>query len=342
MSKRASPTAIGLFMLGALVLAIIGIVTFVSASFFGERHVFVSYFEESVNGLEVGAPVKFKGVPVGRVTQLLISIDMAEQTFMVPVLYEIDLTRLTTEAGTYVNFGNAEVLRSQVRDGLRAQLQMESFVTGLLYVELTYVSNPDVPEPVAGGLAYPQIPTKPSLLAGLGEEAGQLASDLRAFDVGELNQQLMSLLENANQKLEGLDAEAVTRSLVEASEAIEALARSEQIEAALAGVPALSQRLDSTLVEAQAMIRRLSATIDPLQGRLDATNEEVVVTLQALREAIEGTQGAFSTDSGLGYRVEEALISLTEAAEALRLLARSLEQNPDALIRGKAQPENQP
>jgi paraquat-inducible protein B len=62
--------------------------------------------------------------------------------------------------------------------------------------------------------------------------------------------------------------------------------------------------------------------------------EQVELTLQAARQTLEGTQSAMTTDSGIGYRMEQALISFRDAAEALRVLAITLERNPDMLIRG--------
>src|SRR6476661_9974291 len=68
MSARANPTAVGLFLLGALVIAIIGTAVLASGTWFQSNTTFISFFPESVNGLANGAPVKFQGVPVGRVT----------------------------------------------------------------------------------------------------------------------------------------------------------------------------------------------------------------------------------------------------------------------------------
>jgi hypothetical protein len=146
-------------------LTVLGVAVLASTGWFTDRSTFISTFGESVNGLEVGAPVKFQGVPVGSVTQLLIQIELSDKTFEVPVQYEIDLTRLTSQAGTFVNLKDEAVLRQQINDGLRAQLQMESIVTGQLYVELTY--RPDAPQPDLGERStnYPEIPTTPSLLA---------------------------------------------------------------------------------------------------------------------------------------------------------------------------------
>lgn len=339
MSRRANPTAIGLFLIGAIVLALIGIGIFVSAEIFDKRAEFVSYFRESVNGLDVGAPVKFKGVPVGQVTELLIRIDQAEETFQVPVLYEIDLNRLKSETGELVDLTDEDILRSELLDGLRAKLQMESIITGKLYVELTYIYEPGIPHIVEGQLPYPQIPTIPSLLATLQEEAGGLVEGLQTFDVSAINQNLMLLLVTANEKLDALEVSEINENLIRASAAIEDLARAPEIREALRKIPEVSEQLNLTLAEAQLLFQRLDTTLSPLPSHLEETGAEVNLTLQALREAISNSQQLLSTDYGIGYRLEETLSNLSEAAEALRQLATSIERNPSLLLRGRTQPD---
>ncbi|MFO8173484.1 MAG: MlaD family protein [Longimicrobiales bacterium] len=146
MSIRANPTAIGLFMIGAIILIFIGVGTLASTTWFRTEATFISFFDESVHGLESGAPVKFQGVPVGSVTELLIQIDERDKTFQVPVRFEIEIERLTTQAGGFIQLDDPEVLRQQIANGLRAQLQMESLVTGLLFIDLSYRSDAEPPE----------------------------------------------------------------------------------------------------------------------------------------------------------------------------------------------------
>lgn len=328
MSIRANPAAIGIFTVGAIVLAVIGIAVLASSTWFDERSTFISYFAESVNGLEVGAPVKFQGVPVGNVTDFLIRIDQADKTFEVQVQYDVNLNRLTSQSGEFVDLADQAVRRRQIDDGLRAQLQMESIVTGQLYVELTYLTEPKPPELTQGPTIFPEIPTSPSLLAAFGTQAGSL--------VGEVFQVLFRV----NEMLEAVDMEGLNASVVASAQSVERLADSREIRAAFGEVPAMTAQFNRTMAEMQVLAEQLGGAIAPLQLQLDSTNAEVVLTLQSMRQAIAETQGLLTADSGVGYQMEEAFSSMKDAADALNLLALSLERNPDMLLRGKKPPKN--
>jgi paraquat-inducible protein B len=327
MSRRANPTAIGLFLIGAIVLAVGGTAVLASTAWMQKRSSFVSFFEESVNGLENGAPVKFQGVPVGTVTGLLIQIDERDKTFQVPVQYEVDLSRLTTQAGTFVNLSDPAVLRQQILDGLRAQLQTESIVTGQLYIELSYRQNAAPPVLERQATAWPEIPTTPSLMSALGTGAGSLVADM------------MRVLFQVNEMLMDVNMPEINAAVVASAQAVERLVDSPEIRAALRQVPGMTSQVSQTMVELELLASRAGSVIEPLQLQMATTSTELTATLLALRRTLEDTHGMLSADTGFGHGMQEALVSLKQAADALRLLAASLEQNPDMLIRGRKPPE---
>lgn len=341
MSKRSSPTLIGFFVLGAIALAIIGIGALASNSYFSQRATFISYFDESVNGLDVGAPVKFKGVPIGRVADIRLRVDLQNKTFQVPVLYEIDLEPVTDTTGVTIDLSDPRVLREQVDRGLRAQLQLESFVTGKLYVELTFVSNPGSPNYAQASSRYPEVPTELSPLAQLGEEAESLVANLQSFDVSTINENLVTLLVKANSKVEQLDMGRINTEVIETITAARDLVESQELRGAMRDVPRLSQQVDTTLADAQRLMQTLEGAVQPTTEEIEATGRELRETMNALQETMQETNDMMSTDSGIGYRMEEAFTKLSEAAEAIREVAVSLERNPGMFVRGKGQPEAQ-
>lgn len=326
MSRRPNPTSIGLFLLGALLIAIVGTAILASATWFQKRTTFISFFPESVNGLESGAPVKFQGVPVGTVKAINIRIDQRDNSFQVPVEYDIDLRRLTTPSGTYVNLADSLVMRQQIGEGLRAQLQMESVVTGVLYLELSY--RPDSTPPALEAQAkYLEIPTSPSLMAALGGGAGSLLAEI------------MRILDRVNTMLGDVNMKEINVAVVKSAKAVEQLVSSPEMRATLRQMPGATAQLTRTLAEAEKLASRAGGAIDPMQTQLTGVSTEAIATLQALRKTLDDTHGLLSADTGPGYALTGALNSLREAADALKLLITSLEQNPDMLLRGKKPPQ---
>jgi paraquat-inducible protein B len=328
MSRRANPTKIGLFAVGALVLAVLAVATLASTAWFARRTSFIAFFPESVNGLENGAPVKFQGVPVGLVSEIMIEINQADETFQVPVRFDIDLHQLTTPEGTYVNLEDTVVLRQQIAKGLRAQLQMESIVTGLLYIELAYRSDSVPPRLASTSTPFPEIPTTPSLMAAIGGGAGSVLSEV------------MKILNRVNDMLVDVNMREINRAMVQSAQAVEALVSSPDLQAATRELPRTMRQLNATMAEVERLATRAEAAIDPMQREITGASTEATAALQALRKTLEETQGLLSADTGPGFALQGALTSLREAADALRLLISSLEENPDMLLRGKRPPEN--
>lgn len=305
---RANPTAIGLFLIGAIVISLGGTAMLAGSTWFRNHTTFVSYFKESVNGLEDGAAVKFQGAPVGKVTKMLIQIDEHDKTFEVPVEYEIDIKRLRTQLGTYVDLGQQSVLDQQIQDGLRAQLQTESFVTGLLYVELSYrkEAKPPVLEPHV--TLWPEIPTTPSLMAALGTDAGSVVADV------------VKVLRKVNDMLLAIDIKGINSAVLASAQSVQRLAASSDLQAALKGIPAMTEQLNRTMARVDTLAATAGAAINPMAADIKSATKEMTATLQSLKKTIDDTHGLMSTDSGLGYGLESALSNLKEATNALRLL----------------------
>jgi paraquat-inducible protein B len=325
-SLRANPTSIGLFLIGAIVITLVGTAMLAGNSWFRNKTTFVSYFKESVNGLEDGAPVKFQGAPVGKVTKMRIQINGHDKTFQVPVEYEINIKKLTTELGTYVDLGEDSVLKQQIADGLRAQLQMQSVVTGQLYIELTYRKDAGPPLLEPSETLWPEIPTTPSLISALGTDAGSIVADM------------VKVLLKVDAMLTAIDMKAINAAVVGSAQSVQRLVDAPELRAALQEMPAMTAQLTRTMARVDTLAATAGAAIDPMAAELKGATKEMSATLQALRKTIDDTHGLLSTDSGLGFGLEAALANMRDATNALRLLLNTLEQNPDMLLRGKKPP----
>lgn len=157
MSKKANKTMIGLFVVGALVLLIIGIVVFGSGTLFKRTNKFVLYFDGSVKGLSIGAPVTFRGVSIGTVKDISLIYDSKAGTIMLPVIVEIEQGRIK---GT-PSFGELGGDKKMIALGLRGKLEVQSFLTGQLMISFDFY--PDKPAELRGILKqYPELPTLPT------------------------------------------------------------------------------------------------------------------------------------------------------------------------------------
>ena len=158
--NRANPTLIGAFIVGAVTLVALGILLLGGARVFTERRTFVAYFEGSVKGLNVGAPVEFQGVRAGAVTDIQLQFLTTELEFRIPVFLQF-------EPGTMSQVGRQVEVKGQflaplVERGLRAQLEMQSVVTGQLIVQLGFY--PDTPIHLVGDGTVPEIPALPTTM----------------------------------------------------------------------------------------------------------------------------------------------------------------------------------
>jgi len=158
MSKKANKTLIGAFVIGAIALIVAGVVIFGSGKLFTSLSKFVMVFDGSVKGLNVGSPVIFRGVKIGEVTGLQLRLNTQDLTAVVPVYVEIDTRTLHVSEEGQAIMRKSALLKPLIAKGLKGQLQMQSFVTGQLMINLDFY--PDKPIKLTGiEKKYPEIPT---------------------------------------------------------------------------------------------------------------------------------------------------------------------------------------
>jgi len=156
MSRKVNKTVIGLFVIGALVLLVIGIVIFGSGVLFKRTNKFVLYLDGSVKGLSIGAPVMFRGVSIGTVRDISLIYDSKAGTIMLPVIVEIEQGRIKGAP----SFGESGGAKKMIELGLRGKLEVQSFLTGQLMISFDFY--PDKPAELRGILkTYPELPTLP-------------------------------------------------------------------------------------------------------------------------------------------------------------------------------------
>src|SRR5512135_2268972 len=142
MSKQANKAVIGIFVVGAIALVVIAIVVLGSGKFFKKTVKAVCYFEGSVGGLNVGAPVVFRGVRIGSVSEIILKVDPSKLIFTIPVYIEIEPDKFEV-VGARPTEMKGQNLKTLIDKGLRASLETQSLVTGQMQVGLDF--HPEKP-----------------------------------------------------------------------------------------------------------------------------------------------------------------------------------------------------
>jgi len=311
--KRASSAVIGAFVLGAIALAVIGITIFGSGKLFRKTTTFVMYFPGSVDGLNVGAPVKFKGVEIGSVTQIRINLgEYRTQDARIPVFVEIDDARASQEGAE----NSASYVHTLIHDrGLRAQLQPQSLLTGLLFVQLDFFPNTPIVTVLPADSPYREMPTVPTTLA-------------------EVQQTITRILA----KLDKADVEGTLATAGEALEGIRNVVTSPELRQFGAALPGALANVDRAVTSFRQLTTNLDGETGPLVAGLRQAATQADETLREWKGTATLLNGPLEPDSALRNQLTTALDELTGAARSVRLLADFLERNPSAVLRGR--PEN--
>lgn len=333
MSKQANPTVIGGFVLGAVALVIAGILIFGSGKFFTSTLPAVMYFESDVQGLRVGAPVNFRGVQIGSVSDIRAELDAKELKFRVPVIVELVPGNIvTTPAKARLP---RDALAGLVDRGMRAQLQTESLVTGQLFVQLDiFPEEPPAQATIDPATQLLNIPTIPTTLQEASQAIRKALDTLAELPLDEMVKNLGQMLENINALVSSPEAKEAARNL----------------NATLVAVQQLAQRADSQMATVGSSVTKATDNLNKLARNADAQVTALAASLKdtsvAARDALEKTQETLTSvedmtgqNSPMRYELVQTLRELTKAARALRLLADYLERHPSAVVFGRGEEE---
>ncbi len=335
MDGRAAPLRVGLLILGGIAL-LLALVWFLRGGQVHNGTLFVTYFSELVQGLEVGSKVEYRGVTVGRVAQLGVvsAIHGSEKQEAIDPLFRQVYVRYVVDTGRIGRFPNVE---EAVRLGLRARLNTQ-LITGLSYIELDFVPPAlyPIPElPWKPEAAF--VPSMPSTFAQVQDAGRQLLAKLDTIDVGRLANSLTTLAETLSSELssgevhgalvaatgllnsadtavKGADLPGLTADLRQTSEKLRALATSPELAALLTQGASATERLAQLTGRMSTLISALEATVRQVSG------------------------GTAQLQAGLAPLVR----NMQSASENLRELTASLRQYPAQVLSGPPPPVRGP
>ena len=318
----ARPAAVGAFIIGAFGLTVLLILFFGGTHWFSSTSQVVVFFRESIAGLDAGAPVTLRGAPIGLVKSITIRLSPDAITARIPVVLEFQANKVTWEdnkpAGGGVDF------KRLVEAGLRAQLALESLITGQLRVDLDFYPGTPV-QLVRADEGLPEIPTIQS-------DLGQFRKELTGLKLQELAEAGQRTLTAVERLSDHIDAEigslsvsihgtldAATLTLKDTDEAV----RRVQAEASTA-----LHDVHLLLVDANRQLDNRAGELSRTLMSADRAVNQAEIFLKSLNSL---------TDSRSQFRsnLEAAVRDLSVTASSLRSFVEMVERNPNALLLGR-------
>lgn len=336
---------IGGFVVGAAVLALAAVALFGGGQLFSEKASFVSFFPGSLSGLNIGAPVTFRGVRIGAVTNIVVRYDSKDQSVRIPVYFEIDTDRVDLvrdrRREPYENFN---VL---IEQGLRAQLVMQSFVTGQIAVQIDFAPN-EPAEYIGADPTHFEFPTISSTVEKMGKA-------LEDFDFDGLLKNIDGTIKGVNELANSPKLRDAIASLDETiddfgklardvSARVEPIARTidevgtsarRALDQVTESVASVQRNLDPAIVDARQLIQNLDGRVDPAVTSFLQTAESAQAALEQAKNALAAARSILVEDSEFYQGALRTMDELSAAARSVRMLADLLEQHPEALLQGK-------
>jgi paraquat-inducible protein B len=290
MSQEPRYARIGLFVVGAVCITVAAVVFFGRGRFFEDTRTYISFFSGSVKGLTIGAPVSFRGARVGKVKDVSIVYKQDRDELIIPVLIELDVDSvvgLKSKASVASMFGGPDLVTRLVDRGLRAQLALDSLVTGQLFVQLDFMPQVPVRRMATSDDDYPEIPTAPSPLEKLQET-------LQEIPLAELAKKTVSTISK-----------------------IEDLLQSDQLSVTF-------QNLNALLTELKGVAANVDSKTATFATNIQSTTEKLSRTLDTLEVTVRQTQPLVTKTSGAVDEVTASARALRRLADFLEQHPESL------------------
>ncbi len=320
MGKRINPAMVGAFVLGALGLILAAIIV-LEGGWFRKTHEYVIYFGGGgINGLRVGAPVKFKGVEIGEVKRTLLKLEqqvspennMLTAQVHIQVIIELDEDKIVSHGGTTIDLSDPHTIPNLIREGLRAQLGSDSFVTGMMYVSLDIDPKTPIQMIAPPGAPLQEIPAIPTPL----EQAQAVA--IRIFE-----------------RLDKVDFDTLFTQMTGMLESIKQVTSSPSLREAVNNSEKTRVQVDRTLDTVQQTLDTMKSRVPKLSDSLQKTSVAADAAIDQARLTLDTVQTTIEPNSPLNYQALQTLQDVSAAARSIKQLTDYLQRNPSAIIRGR-------
>lgn len=339
MSKKANPALVGMFVIVGIVLAVATVLLLGSGKLFTTKIHYVLYFTESVNGLQKGAPVKFKGVTIGAVDEILLHYDKSNTQIRIPVVIHLNANQILDNLAVPMQEGQQAAYVDLVNH-LIGKLETDSFVTGRLYIGLRYDRASDSkrrPGPHALD-HYPEIPTEPSSFAAFTEQ-------LSNIDVVGISDRAKVLLDQVNASLAEIQFDELNKEVLATVKTVRTKINEADIQKSLdffnetmAAAKGALESLEKTSDEIRGLSGSAESEIKPLMAGINKATAEAATALGTIEATASELRALVTTHSPAYRKVLKTMDELNLLTRSIRELSDKINRDPKMFLTGKPRP----
>lgn len=337
MAKQTSKTVIGGFVVSAIALLVAGVIVLGGGELFKKTITYVLHFEESIKGLDVGSPVVWSGVKVGTVSQVIVDYDPKDLAFKIPVLIELDPSLVRFKGSLAKNRQERQQnMRLAIDKGLRAQVTLQSMVTGQLMIDLNF--HPGTPVRLSGiDNDFVEIPTIPSSM-------GELASKLKQVPIDKIANELLAILSSVKKVVAGPELKNILANVDTASQGLNQLMTNAntlvvdadgQVKRLSDSFMVTSGDAQKFLGDARKLVKGVDSQVKPVSDKVQSAMTATKGAMDQAQTSLKAIDGLVGQNSDTRNKLDRALEEIAAAAKSLNSLMDYLERHPESLLKGK-------
>lgn len=327
MKRKCNPFLIGLFTLSAILICAASVFVIIKDKVTQERTSFILFFNHSLNGLDIGSPVKFKGIAIGTVDKVSVvfneeaqqaytqvKIDINDEVFYRPLLHQKQQSK-------------KEFYKKQILGGLAAKLSTESLITGKLFIELDYFPAIKIRVYKENTTSLTQIPSIPSDIQNFKDRFESILTSLSNINFHDMSNVLTSILRQIDTQLNHSNLSELINNISAAADAFRGFMASESLTHSIKNIEVLTVKLKDFLKDTSSLISDLQRNINLLIVNLNATANK-------FGNVCENVSDVLNPNSEIRTVVHMMMLQFNKTAHDLQILLELLQRNPNALLSG--------
>ncbi len=320
MASRQTKFAVGLFLSCGMLISVVTLVWLGMSHFLEKGNYYATYFDESVQGLEVDAPVKYRGVSIGRVA----SIRVAPDAKLIQVVMRVESGQTLSR-------------------GIVAQLKVVG-ITGTMFLELDQKrkDEPDLTPSLTFPSEHPIVESRPSDISKLMQGLDDILNQMRSLDIAGISDKVKLTLDNMNQLMTDTEIKKISAQIQGSLEGLDHVLGGEQFGNIMSSVEEAARSLNALLDEADETLAGVKGIITVNRANIDKTFEDLRRAMETANAFLEkGTSLVGTTDQTVTYLRQNLLVTsqnLEKASDNLNRIIEILADQPSQLLFGEPPP----